>query len=109
MDLESIFISILCIAVFIGIGWLPFKALTYKPNNIKTARKLLSFIDQQKQCTIQPKNPYKSPTTFNIKILGFKPNSNNEYYIKYLLDGEEKTAEVDDFVNLYGIYYGVEL
>lgn len=107
MDLESIFISILCIVCLIGIGWLQFKAITYKPNNIKTARKLLSFVDQQKQFTIQPKNPYKYPTIFNIKILGFKPNSNNEYYVKYLLDGEEKTIEVDDFVNLYGIYYNL--
>lgn len=109
MDLESIFVSILCIGCFIGMGWLPFKALTYKPNNIKTARKLLSFVDQQKRFTTQPKNPYKHSTAFFIKILGFKSNSNKEYYVKYLLDGEVKIDEVDDFVYKYGKYYGVKL
>ena len=50
-------------------------------------------MDQQKRFTIQPKNPYKHSTVFFIKILGFKSNSNKEYYVKYLLDGKEKTIE----------------
>ena len=77
MDPESIFISTLwagCL-ILIGISWTSFIIFTYKPNNSKTARKLLSFIGQQKQFTIQPKNPYKSSTTFNIKILGFRDSN----------------------------------
>lgn len=109
MGLESIFISILCVGCLIGIGWLPFKAITYKPNNIKTAHKLSPFVGKRKRFTMQPKNPYKHSTIFFIKILGFKSNSNKEYYVKYLLDGDVKTIEVDDFVNLYGKYYGIEL
>ena len=82
-----------------------------KPNSYKTAKKLFPYIRVTKSFTysnsISAKDPFKTQPINKIMIMDIAKNLDNEYYVKYLLDGEEKTTEVDDFVDKYGEYYNL--
>lgn len=85
--------------------------LTYKSNTYKTAKKLIPYIGVKKSFTysnsIFAKDPFATQPINEIMIMDIAPNLDNEYYVKYTLNGKIKTLQVDYFIEEYGEYYNL--